>query len=404
MPPAVRELAAELIPSTGEYADGMTAHLVAMIPELGAGDEDLREETRASCEANVAQILRLLKLGVGADALVVPVEAAEWVRGLVRRGITLGPLLRAYRLGHAWLWDRWSQELQDRIEDPQQLTVAREASSAFMFAYVDRISDVLGDAYGSERERLMRSAEQLRAENVRAILAGDPLDEEVIGSRLGYELRRHHVALRVSSGSELRGLERAASEAGALLGNSEPLVVPAGVASLDVWCGSYDGLDAGALDAYEPPDGIRIAVGNAGHGIEGFRRSHAEAAQAARIATLARRDGGTVTTYARVELVSLLANDLPRARAFVRSRLGPLASLDAPSGRLRETVLAFLATGGSSTRVAKELFVHQNTVTYRVKKAEELLGRRVTDDAVELTCALTLAAGLGPAVLAEEPL
>jgi hypothetical protein len=32
----------------------------------------------------------------------------------------------------------------------------------------------------------MRSAEQLRAEMVRTILAGGPVDEEVAGSRLGY--------------------------------------------------------------------------------------------------------------------------------------------------------------------------------------------------------------------------
>src|SRR4051794_11943885 len=41
-----------------------------------------------------------------------------------------------------------------------------------MFAYIDLISDVLVAEYGSERERVMRSPEQLRAETVRAILAG----------------------------------------------------------------------------------------------------------------------------------------------------------------------------------------------------------------------------------------
>ncbi len=84
--------------------------------------------------------------------------------------------------------------------------------------------------------------------------------------------------------------------------------------------------------------------------------------------------------YAQVELVSLLASDLPRAREFVATQLGPLAAADEPSQRLRETLRAFLAAGGRSMRAAKELYVHQNTVTYRVKRAEELLGRRVTED------------------------
>ena len=75
------------------------------------------------------------------------------------------------------------------------------------------------EEFGTERERMMRSASQVRAETVRAILAGEPIDEEVASRRLGYELGRHHLALRVASaGSEIRGLERAVDEAAAALG------------------------------------------------------------------------------------------------------------------------------------------------------------------------------------------
>jgi PucR C-terminal helix-turn-helix domain/GGDEF-like domain len=403
MRPAVKELSAELLLSTREISQGMADHLATKVPELAPADDDeLREETRASCEANIDQILRLLRSGADVDALVVPIAAAEYVRGLVQRGITLPVLLRSYRVGHAWLWDRWSQALHDRIDDHEELVAAQDQSSAYMFAYVDRISDVLVEEYGTERERMVRGAAQLRAETVRAILAGETLDEELAVRRLGYELRRQHVALRVSSGaSELRGLERAAGEAAAALGPGQPLIVPSGVASLDVWWGAYEPVSDEALEAYEPPEGIRVAFGEPGHGVAGFRRSHAEAVQAARVAALA-ADARAVTSYRRVELVTLMASDLPRARRFVASRLGPLASPAEPAARLRETVLAFLVAGGSSTRVAKELFVHQNTVAYRVKRAEELLGRRVTEDPVELTCALTLAAALGRAVLAGE--
>ena len=65
-------------------------------------------------------------------------------------------------------------------------------------------------------------------------------------------------------------------------------------------------------------------------------------------------------------------------------------------------MLAFLVSRGSATRVAKELYVHQNTVAYRVKRAEEILGRKVSDNSIDLTCALKLAAVLGPAVLTGE--
>jgi len=253
----------------------------------------------------------------------------------VRRGITLATLLRAYRLGHAWLWDRWSQQLHERVRDGEEFVAAEQRSSAFMFAYIDLISDVLVAEYGSERERVMRSAEQLRAETVRAILAGEPLDGEAAGRRLGYELRRHHVALRVSGrGSELRGLERAAREAAAAVGAGDPLVVATGAATVDVWSGALGppGPLTG-LDAYVPPDGILVAVGTPGHGIEGFRRSHAEALQAARVAALARGGAAAVMRYERVELVTLLASDFARAglrghaarlaRCFGRARRAP---------------------------------------------------------------------------------
>jgi hypothetical protein len=66
-------------------------------------------------------VLRLLALGAGPEALVVPTEAADWARGLVRRGIGLAALLRDYRLGHGWFWDRWSQALYERLADTDEL-------------------------------------------------------------------------------------------------------------------------------------------------------------------------------------------------------------------------------------------------------------------------------------------
>ena len=43
-----------------------------------------------------------------------------------------------------------------------------------------------------------------------------------------------------------------------------------------------------------------------------------------------------------------------------------------------------------------------STVTYRVRRVEELLGRRLGERPVELLCALTLADTLGSAVFADD--
>ena len=401
---AVRKLAGELLPDTPALARGMAEHLYAAIPELNDfEDDDLRAELLGSTEANVGQVLRLLASGATTDDVVIPHQALEFLRGNVRRGIPLAALLRSYRLGHAWLWEHWSRALQDRVEDSGELAAGQDQSSAFMFAYVDRVSDAMVEEFGTERERLVRSASRLRAETVRAILGGEPVDEEVASRRLAYELRRHHLALRLSSpASEVRGLERAVREAAATLGDGEPLVVPSAAARFDVWYGSFDPVATEVLERYEPPPGVVVACGRSAERLAGFRASHAQALQAARVASLMDARAPGVTSYSRVELVSLLADDLPRARAFVASELGPLAAHDEPVARLRDTALAFMRAGGRPTRVAKELYVHHNTVAYRVKRVEELLGRRLSERPVELLCALTLAGTLGSAVLADD--
>jgi PucR C-terminal helix-turn-helix domain/GGDEF-like domain len=401
---AVQDVAAELVPSTPDLGRGMADHISAAIPELDAtGDPEFGAELLASTEANIGQVMRMLAHGASADDITIPHEALDFLRGNVRRGLPLAVVLRSYRIGHAWLWERWSQALQDRVVDSGELAAGQDESSAFMFAYVDKVSDALVEEFGTERERMLRSAEQLRADTVRAILEGEAVDVEAASRRLGYELRRHHVALRVSSGAHaVEGLERAVGEAAAAVCPGDPVVIPSGAARFDVWCGSFDPLMTDRLESYEPPRGVLVAFGKPSEGVAGFGASHIEAVQAARIHSLAPRAIPPVTSYARVELVSLLASDLPRARAFVAGHLGPLASSEVAAERLRETVLAFLVSGGSPTRVARDLYVHQNTVAYRVKQAEELLGHEVGQSPVELTCALTLAAALGAAVLADE--
>jgi len=400
---AVRETAEELLPTIPELGRGMADYISSGIPELGQIDDDeLRAELVASCEANIGQVLGMLAHGARVADITVPHEALNFLRGNVRRGLPLAVILRSYRLGHAWLWETWSEVLQERVDDSGELVAGQDESSAFMFAYVDRISGALVEEFGTERERMLRSAEQLRADTVRAILGVGAVDPEAASRRLGYALRRHHVAMRVSSGaSEVEGLERAVGEAVAALAGGEPLVIPSGAARFDVWCGSFDPPATEGLEHYEPPPRVLVAFGKPGEGVAGFRNSYGEAKQAARIGALIGDSKSSVTSYARVELVSLLAGDLPRARAFVASQLGPLAIKGGTAERLRETILAFLVSGGRPTRVAEELFVHKNTVAERVKRAEQILGRGVNESPLELEAALTLAVSLGDAVLGD---
>jgi hypothetical protein len=389
----------------------MATHLHERIPELASLSDEhaLLGDTEASCTANLSQILEMLANGSQPEDLVVPEPALVYAQGLVHRRIPLAVLLRAYRLGHGYFWNIASGALREEITDEAQLVSSLEAASNFMFEYIDGVSDQLVAAYHVERDRWVRTAAAIRAETVRHIIDGHVEHERTASSRLGYELRRHHVGLILSGDVEGRAdggmasLEREAIEAAALLGCGDPLLVPAGAAVLWAWCGPFKPPTPAALakiESHRPHAGVRIAVGRPGYGIEGFRVTHIEAGHAARFWALdGAAIGGATTSYRTVEVVSLLASDLDRARRFVLSELGPLAEQSEAAASMRSTLLGFLAHGCSHVRAAQELHMHQNTVYNRVRRAEELIGGPVSERRVELQTALMLAETLGSEVL-----
>ena len=121
-----------------------------------------------------------------------------------------------------------------------------------------------------------------------AILSGEPVDEEVASRRLGYALARHHVAMRVSSGaSEVPGLERAVERGrgGARSGRAARRALRRrAVRRLVGLVRSPGDRRARALRAAA---GVCVAFGRPAEGIAGFRSSHGQALQAARIGSLA---------------------------------------------------------------------------------------------------------------------
>jgi DNA-binding PucR family transcriptional regulator len=136
---------------------------------------------------------------------------------------------------------------------------------------------------------------------------------------------------------------------------------------------------------------VRVALGEPASGIDGFSRSHEEASQARRVASLERRPPGTITRYGQVALRALASANLSQARQFVERELGPLAAEDDVSLRLTGTLRAYLDEQASRSRAANRLGIHENTVSYRVRQAEELLGRRVDERSLDLRVALALA-------------
>lgn len=405
-------LSALSIDGASSYGRVMATSLHQRIPELSdvAEQRSMFAETAASCSANVAEIIRLLESGLPVSEVSVPEAARDYAVSLVHRRIPLAVLLRAYRVGQNHLWMTFAERLRTVAGDDPATVATMESVGSLLFEYVDRVSDELAAIYQRERDQWVRSASAVRAETVRELLDGEPIESGVASKRLVYELRARHVGMIVAAEPDAEQmpepglLERAATAAAAVVGCREPLLVPVGTSILWAWASVGELPDAEVaerLEEHAPSAGLRIAVGRAASGVEGFRVTHEEAQHAADIYGETDGSVGRTVSYRALELLSLLTADFDRSRRFVQRELGPLAEPDDATARLRETALSFLDHGGSHLGAAQDLHLHKNTVYTRVRRAERALGAPVVPGRAALHAALMLAVKMPDRVIGD---
>ena len=393
--------AVELAERAHEISEAVMGSISDRLPDLLGNAEGL-EAYRASTEAsfrNLAEVMRsgadpLRAASLGSATLDVALDGAH-------HGVPLTVLLRSYRLAHAASAQHVNAILAHHVTDADELNRAIELCSAWMFAYVDAALCLLEDAYTAERDRWMRSAAASQAETIGTILAGQPIDVEVASRRLRHELQRVHVAaiawldVHEEGRNTLALLEAAIRDIAAAIGNQHPLVQPLGTLSAAAWVSTKADVPTKVLDELRfrtaTAPGVRVAIGEPARGIAGFRESHVEALEAQRIARMAGRSEGSITRYRDISLRALATANIEQARAFVACELGPLASRDETTRRLAATVRTYLDENGSRGRAARRLNVHENTVAYRLRQAEEVLGRSVDKRTLELRVALAVA-------------
>ena len=395
----IAEILSKMSAELDDIARALTDAIHERLEEL---DDDLRVGTLHSVRANLGLLMTMLSEGTDPSKAVPPPEALAYAKEYVRRGLPFEVLQRAYRTAQADVSRIWLDHLRLATTDRDCFAESVGFFNDWLFSWIEALERQLTEAYMGERERWVRGSAAVRTEQVRAILDGAREDVAEASKRLAYELGRNHLAYVIwrddaadeaGDGDGVFGdMERlaiAVAEAGEARGQ---LTIPLG-GQLACWAGlrelpTLEGL-ASRVGA-QPGHPLRVAMGLPGHGIEGFRRSHREALLARRAAeVLGYRDRACVR-FADSDLDVLLTQDLDEARRFVRRELGPLAEDVEGSRRLVVTLLAFLEEGASFARAARRLGVHENTIAYRVHRAEELLGHRVVDRRLELHVALRL--------------
>jgi DNA-binding PucR family transcriptional regulator len=145
--------------------------------------------------------------------------------------------------------------------------------------------------------------------------------------------------------------------------------------------------------------GFTVGIGGWHPGLAGIPQSYAEARDAVEIAN---RTGVTGRAVAFQDvLIEHVLRSTPHSDRLLADALGPLREYDQARGAdLVNTLRAYIEAGYNLTRSAHALFVHPNTVVYRLRRIRELTGRDPgnPDDLLLLTLGLRIA-DLGEAPL-----
>ncbi|WP_320670016.1 PucR family transcriptional regulator [Patulibacter defluvii] len=297
----------------------------------------------------------------------------------------------AYRAGQNSFWSAWFRVARDHAQrSGRPLDDYLEWPSTQLFAYINHtLTPVLAQ---HERVATARRAgrEHLRDIVLRDLLEGrlgTPAEFEPV---LGYRVGGNHLFLLLRTGGDARP-DALAARLRETVSAADLLLHRDGLHDWGLWLGAPEPFRAPAIGRLTRALGGvgRAAIGGPGSGVEGFRRTRAQALQAARVQAALGDDAPAVVHEADVRLEALLLDDRERAAAFVAAELGPLAEEDERAERLRETLLAWLASG-SHVSAAATLGVHEHTVRNRIREIEGLLAAPVAGRRAELQVALRL--------------
>lgn len=391
-----QRVARELRDRLPQVAGRTVTAITAEVPSYsGTLTGHMRDKIENAVQIALGTFLQLLERSQASDPstpLVPALEAAYALgSGEARSGRSVDALLAAYRVGARASW-REMAAATVAIGLPAA-TVAEFAE--LMFAYIDELSaasvaghaDELASVGRARRRNLERLTEQL--------LVGEPEDVLVRSAeRAGWPVPQT-LTVALLPQAKLRGALALLDEH-TLESSEEP---PAG----------EPGEETAVLlvpDAHGDRRRQLARVLQGRHAVLGPARPWHRASSSYRRVTrvvalgIAHPEDGEPLDTDR-HLAELLLSADVEALADLRARvLQPLAALPAATAeRLTETLRSWLLHQGRRDDVAADLFVHPQTVRYRMGQLRQLYGERLTDprSLLDLTVALALPVGVAPA-------
>ena len=384
-----------------DVAAQTVAAITAQVPAYGeafGGETDTRIEE--AVRGALGTLLDLVSRGSNQGTRLAPALEAAYAlgRGEARSGRSLDALLAAYRIGARVAW----RELATISVGAGQAASAIALFAELVFAYIDELSaaSVAGhaDELATSGRVRIRQLERL----AQALVAGEPQHVVVDAAERAEWVAPHTLtAVLLPEGA-------ARATVGLLDARTLQLAEP----------------DLEVPEAPEAPETSVLLVPD----VHGASRAHllrllegrgavvgpsrpwlqvrSSLDQAVRASRLAEPRAGGAVVDTEDHLVALIVTADVEARADLRTKvLSPLAGeRDPVATKLVDTLRSWLLHQGRREKVAAELFVHPQTVRYRMARLRELYGERLHDPdwLLRLTLALAVAPGPGGRIRAPD--
>ncbi len=327
-------------------------------------------------------------IGSGLDYALIAIESGGWrappipdavlaqTRAAARNDVELDVILRRCFAGYTLLADFLGQE----AEQVPPTELLRDTMQVLGVAF-NRLVNAVTDEYRRESRERLRSKEAHRRKLIRHLLAGELVD----AARLGYEFSGWHVGV-LASGREAEGLIR---ELATLLGRTL-LMVRDGDGPLWAWLGGRTSLNLSTDEyrrAVEWAPSVKVAFGEPGRGLAGWRLTHR---QANATWPIAQRDSDSVVRYSDVALWASVMRDDVLMASLRQLYVEPLMAERDGGETLHKTLLAYFAADRNVSSAAAALGVSRRTVANRLQVVEDRVGRPLAAVLTELDVAVRL--------------
>jgi sugar diacid utilization regulator len=317
------------------------------------------------------------------DRIPRPNELVDLETAARRRlgyALPLDAMLRAYRVGTQVLW-------KELTRHALKLNLARLGELTLEYEHITMAA--AERAYVDEREARFASRQEAGRLFLARLLSRTTIEEQAVEEEarlLGYDLTQSHVAMIVAgSGNDAHqtvedlDIEKAGRVLGGWFPYSPSTLTPSGFVFAVPAASELVAERAltNLLNRLEATGrSYRGSLGLALTGANGLLSSARQAHRALDLGAIL-NPGHRINRYDELRLFDLFKQGEP-IDAFVRDVLGPLLDYDAANRtRMVETLRGYFESGMNRKAAARRVGIHANTLDYRLRQIEEVLGTKI---------------------------